>query len=178
LLAFVFVDMDARQAVLILMIGVVAATFGIAGVSGDLTLDPEPDINETQVQAAFLQEVNAERQSNGVAPLSYSSAVHERSKQWAAKIGDSGQLRHGEPQCVRGGENIAQTWFDETVETDRGVIHYDSSTELGSGIAKQWLTSESHRENILSPRYSQTAVGISVVETGGKVKVYAVQRLC
>jgi len=97
--------MDARQAVLILMIGVVAATFGIAGVSGDLTLDSEPDINETQVQAAFLETVNAERQSQGVAPLSYSPAVHERSKQWAATIGDSGQLRHGEPQCVRGGEN-------------------------------------------------------------------------
>jgi len=170
--------MDARQAVLILMIGVVAATFGIAGVSGDLTLDPEPDINETQVQAAFIEEINAERASQGLPPLSYSPAVHERSKQWAAKIGDSGQLRHGEPQCVRGGENIAQTWCDETVETDRGVIHYDDSDELGSGIAKQWLTSESHRGNILSPRYSQTAVGISVVETEGKVKVYAVQRLC
>lgn len=170
--------MDARQAVLILMIGVVAATFGIAGVSGDLTLDSEPDINETQVQSAFIEEINSERQSQGLPPLSYSSAIHERSKQWAATIGDSGQLRHGEPQCIRGGENVAQTWFDETVETDRGVIHYDDSNQLGSGIANQWLTSESHRENILSPRYSQTAVGISVVETDGKVKVYAVQRLC
>lgn len=170
--------MDARQAVIVLMIGVIAATFGIAGVSGDLTFETGPDINETEVQAAFIEVVNAERESRGLAPLSYSPVVHERSKQWAGTIGDSGQLRHGEPQCVRGGENIAQTWFDETVETDRGVIHYDSSSELGSGIAKQWLTSESHRENILSARYSQTAVGVSVVETGGKVKVYAVQRLC
>jgi uncharacterized protein YkwD len=178
LLAFVFADMDARQGVILLMISVVAATFGIAGVSGDLTFETGPDINETQVQSAFIEEVNTERQSNGLAPLSYSPTVHERSKQWATTIGDSGQLRHGEPQCVRGGENIAQTWFDETVETDRGVIHYDDSNQLGTGIANQWLTSESHRENMLSPRYSQTAVGISVVETGGKVKVYAVQRLC
>jgi uncharacterized protein YkwD len=58
------------------------------------------------------------------------------------------------------------------------VVHYDSGQELGSGIAQQWLTSESHRENILSPRYSRTAVGISVVETSGKTKIYAVQRLC
>lgn len=170
--------MDARQAVLILMVGTSTVVVGAGVVFGEVSLDPEPDINETQVQAAFLQEINAERQSQGLPPLSYSSAVHERSKQWAGTIGDSGQLRHGEPQCVRGGENVAQTWFDETVETDRGVIHYDDSNQLGSGIANQWLTSESHRENILSPRYSQTAVGISVVETGGKVKVYAVQRLC
>jgi len=170
--------MDARQAVLILMVGTSTVLVGAGVVFGEVSLDPEPDINETQVQAAFIEEVNTERQSQGLPPLSYSSAVHDRSKQWAAKIGDSGQLRHGEPKCVRGGENIAQTWFDETVETDRGVIHYDDSSQLGTGIANQWLTSDSHRENILSPRYSQTAVGVSVVETQGKVKVYAVQRLC
>jgi len=163
---------------LILMVGTSTVVVGAGVVFGEVSLDPEPDINETQVQAAFIGEINSERQSQGLPPLSYSPAVHERSKQWAATIGNSGQLRHGEPQCVRGGENIAQTWFDETVETDRGVVHYDDSKQLGSGIANQWLTSKSHRKNILSPRYSQTAVGISAVETKGKVKVYAVQRLC
>lgn len=170
--------MNARQAVLALMIvstvGIIAANV----TASDVEFDNDPEINETAMQAAFVGTINDARADADVSELAYSQRIHDDSTEWANHLATNGQLVHGEPNCAPGGENIAQTWFDESIETDRGLIHYDSGAELGAGLAEQWLTSESHRENIMNPRFTDTAVGVSVVNDRGKTKVYAVQRLC
>jgi uncharacterized protein YkwD len=107
-------------------------------------------------------------------PLSESDRLRPRARAVSESNADSDSLVHGQPQCSPGGENVAMTYWRETITTDRGDEYLDSSEEVGRSLANQWLNSSQHRRNIMDRRFSASAVGIA--KSGERI--YATQRLC
>ncbi len=81
----------------------------------------------------------------------------------------------GDGSYLTGGENIAQTWYDTAVTTDGGTVRHTTERELARGIVNQWMNSQGHRENVLTPAWRNDGIGIYVAEKG---KVYATQNFC
>jgi len=134
--------------------------------------------DESAVKAEVIKEINDERRSEGLAPLEHSDRLESQADQWSATMASEKQLYHGQVQCAPGAENVAQTAWLQRVETESGTTTHSTSESLGEGLAKQWLNSESHRANILSPQFSTTGVGIEKTEVDGVDRVYATQRFC
>lgn len=78
-------------------------------------------------------------------------------------------------KIYHGAENIAQTWWQQPVDTGDGTETYTTAAELAGGLVDQWLASERHRKNILRDIWGHEAVGISITEEG---QVYATQNFC
>lgn len=132
------------------------------------------EFNRTAVEAAAVAAINDARESEGRSRLAKSDELGNRARSWSEQMARTGSLTHDSPQCSPGGENVAQTFWRTAVETDQGTERYTTEAELGNAIAQQWLTSETHRENVMRPAFSKT--GIGVAQRGEAV--YATQRLC
>lgn len=155
---------------LIILFGVVAYSSGGLSAGGNY--------DESEVKAEVIDEINEERRSQGLAPLEHSERLESQSDQWSATMASEEKLYHGQVQCAPGAENVAQSAWLQRIETESGTAYHSTSESLGEGLAQQWLNSEGHRANILSPRFSVTGVGIEKTEVDGVERVYATQRFC
>jgi uncharacterized protein YkwD len=153
----------------------ILAVMGVAAVGafdGDLRISDGFD--RSAVESTAVEEINDAREENGLPVLEERESLTERSRAYSAEIAAAGELEHGSVACSPGGENIAKSYWQRAVQTDSGVETYTTNEELGEALAQQWLTSENHRENIMSPQFA--VVGVGVVKQDDEV--YATQRLC
>jgi uncharacterized protein YkwD len=155
-------------------------------------------IDERRVEGLVHQYVNKEREQQGLPTISHDEELRyiarNHSEDMAARSyfqhedlsGDDFNDRYDEAgyNCrVRtsgdrytiGGENIAQTWFQERIEVEGGERYYDSEDDLARGIVNQWMNSPEHRQNILREYWESEGVGIEITDSG---KVYATQNFC
>lgn len=155
--------------------------------------------NTTAVERAVHSEINERRTNNGLDPLGYdaelahiarshSQDMHERD--FFAHVNPDGedvtdryqqagydcQVSTGNGEYITGGENLAQTWYQENIATsDGGTVRYDTEAELAAGIVEQWMNSPGHRENILTPDWQSEGIGIVITDGG---EVFATQNFC
>lgn len=151
------------------------AVIGVATVGafdGDLRISEELD--RSVVELTAVEEINDAREENGLPPLQESEELASESRAYSAEMAAGGELEHGDVACSPGGENIAKSYWQRAVQTESGTKTHSTSEELGEALAQQWLTSEGHRENIMSTQYD--IVGVGVVEQDSEV--YATQRFC
>ena len=154
---------------LLAVVGV--AVYGSVGSGINLG---DAGIERATVEQAVIERINDARQQQGLPALSHNQRLSDRSRGYSSEMAAAGALEHGSVACSPSGENIAQTHYQTPIETDSGSKTYETSEELGIGIAEQWLNSPGHRENIMSPQFS--AVGVGVVKTDSKI--WATQRFC
>jgi len=159
-------------AVVVLALLAVIGVATVGAFDGDLRISEEFD--RSVVESTTVEEINDAREENGLPPLKDSEQLTQRSRTYSAEMAAAGELEHGNVACRPGGENIAKSYWQRAVQTDSGTETYTSNEDLGAALAEQWLTSEGHRENIMSPQFA--AVGVGVVEQDGEV--YATQRFC
>jgi len=134
----------------------------------------ETAFNRSAVEDAAVAAINDARVAEGRTRLQQRSELRDRARSWSEELARRNALEHDNPQCAPGGENVAQTYWQTTIETDQGTERYTTETELGEAIAQQWLTSPSHRENIMSADFSATGIGVAQRDDA----VFATQRLC
>lgn len=145
---------------------------------------PNRLFNESKVARLVFEQVNHIRTEHGLNTLSYNQKLAVKADAHAEDMGRYDYLNHtsldGEtvreryPFCPAG-ENIAQTWVLENIMIDAESEYYSNEKELANGLAKQWMNSPGHRENILLKQYASSGVGVSITPNG---KVYAVQGFC
>ncbi len=153
---------------------------------GDALADAlEPDaVNSTAVEQEIHAQVNAERRTRGLAPLTHRDQTAASAAEHAAWMADTGELEHADLsrqyRCEPVGENIAYTYASADIRTADGgtVNHYGNETEIARGIVRQWMRSEGHRENLLDPRFSGEGIGVATNDTDEGTRVYATQALC
>lgn len=168
------------------------AVGGAASAVDSVGTDPD-DINETAVARAAHERINEARAESGLSRLSWDPALYTIARDHSETMAETGTLAHeigGADHADRytaagyscdglSGENIHRTYAATDIETDRGTVNYDGNeTRLGRGIARAWLNSPDHRENILQPEFTWEAIGITAAENGSKVQVYATQNFC
>lgn len=164
---------------------------------GDFS-DESPSWDPDATAKVAHEAVNRARSEAGVGSLGWRSDLATVATNYAAKMAREGFFSHTAPdgsnfedryreagiscrvpaggnQYYTGGENIHQTWWMKTVETENGERMYSTPTELGEGITQAWMNSPPHRENLLASYWRDEGIGVARDE---KDRVYAVQNFC
>lgn len=155
-------------------------------------------LNVTLVERLIHQKINDRRVNHNRPELQYDPVLASIARNHSRDMAERDYFSHTSPEgdgfeerykaagyeCQvnvtpyisrSGGENIAQTWVNERVDTDRGVRIYTTEEELAAGVVNQWMNSSGHRKNLLRANWNNEGIGVAITETG---KVYATQNFC
>ncbi|MDB2265505.1 CAP domain-containing protein [Halorubrum ezzemoulense] len=144
------------------------------------------EIDEQQVERLVREGINERRADRGLTSLSSSASLQEQAQLHSEDMVGHDELAHNLPgstteerlsmaSCDTGGENVAQTWYQNRVDTAEGERYIDDEEELAESLVTQWMNSPPHRENLLRKEWSDTGVGIELTDDD---KVYATQLFC
>lgn len=137
-----------------------------------------PTITDTgdfssQIEQLIFTKVNEERARAGMSTLSYSSLMEKYARIKSKDMGERNYFDHknleGElitSQMARDG--ISYRAWGENIAYIGGVSDIN---ELANQFMINWMNSQGHRENILSPDY--TSIGVGVYKAGNRY--YATQ---
>ena len=111
----------------------------------------------------LINQTNAQRVANGLAPLRVDPNLTNLAQDWANTLSRDGRTRHRPNYWTfypaglpAGGENVLQAWSD-----------YSDAL-----LVKLWYESPGHRKIMLDPRAKTIGVGVAINPEG---KLYAVQ---
>ncbi len=117
---------------------------GILGYSSEITVDK------------VISQTNSQRQKLGLVPLKYNATLSQSATAKAQDMFKSNYWAHNSPegktpwdffksagyQYSVAGENLAKDFYD---------------TE---GLIKAWMSSPTHRDNIINPKYQEIGIGV------------------
>lgn len=121
-----------------------------------------------QIEQLIFTKVNEERSRAGMSTLSYSGLMEKYARIKSQDMGDRNYFDHKNPE----GELItAQMARDGITYRSWGEnIAYIGGTsdinELANMFMTNWMNSQGHRENILSPNF--TSIGVGVYKSGNR----------
>lgn len=121
-----------------------------------------------QIEQLIFTKVNEERSRAGMSTLSYSGIMEKYARIKSKDMGDRNYFDHKNPE----GELItAQMARDGITYRSWGEnIAYIGGTsdinELANMFMTNWMNSQGHRENILSPNF--TSIGVGVYKSGNR----------
>lgn len=151
-----------------------------------------PSVNGTQIEKLTHELVNQEREKYGLSTLKWNgelaSVARKHSKYLANRSEnhgfDSNQSiyishvgRDGEKHSHRiekaeiyytngSAENVAGVGSVNTTYVETGEpASYRNSTEITQQSVRGWMNSTGHRENILTPQYEETGIGVATDPT-------------
>lgn len=147
-------------------------------------------LEEDKVLSELYTLTNINRGDRGINTLNINNDLRTMAEYKANNMKNKNYISHTSPsgssvedrfkrfnaECAKKGENLAQTYYMQEVDVNYGGNSlYTSEKELARGINKQFMASQSHKNNILSEDYSEYGLGLSITENG---KVYVVQEFC
>jgi len=166
----------------------VSSSGGGAATAAPTTAAPSDGPTGRLVRQAFVEKLNSFRSANGRAEVSVSTPLTKASVSHAEDMAARGYFDHASPsgetvedrlqaegrQCSRPGENIAQTWWRESLR-GAGPDYIDSDEALAEALLVQWKNSPGHREIMLQAGATDVGLGIGLTEED---KVYATMVIC
>jgi len=183
---------SVKMPVLLGLVGlaVVVVLLGAFALAGTAILFGEDEEVAADAEQQLYEAVNDHRVEHGAGELAVDEGLAGVAHEHSRAMADAGVVDHeldgstptdrvrqnASVDCRTVGENVAQTWYERDVETGDGdVNHYDSPEELATGIATQFLASDTHREQLLDERWNRTGIGI--VHTDAD-RVFVTQKFC
>jgi len=158
--------------------------------------------NRTKVERRVHYYINQEREKQGLPRLSFDTELREIARGHSSDMAKREYFAHESPsgadmedryenagyRCrtiksrtgsrtvyAAGGENIAQTYWQQEIVTESGDTKYfDTNDELARGIVEQWMNSPRHRKNILQPYWNSEGIGLYKKNQ----QIYATQNFC
>lgn len=121
-------------------------------------LPPKEAVNSTLTDQNLLLLANQDRVKNGLTPLRPSLQLQKAAGAKARDILEKDYFAHTSPAGLEPWDFIKSEGFAYTYAGENLAINYTSAYELQN----DFLKSQSHRENLLSPLFSE--VGIAVLE--------------
>ncbi|NEU56159.1 CAP domain-containing protein [Halorussus sp. MSC15.2] len=145
--------------------------------------------------------VNRERAQRGLDPLALNETLSRIERYHSRDMAESDYFAHvspgnetltdrydrfgfecrvsvGENRYATGAENIAYTYYEESVDVGNRTVTYSTPKQLARGIVAQWMNSSSHRKNLLRPYWRREGIGIATEETPTGTRVYVTQNFC
>ena len=145
--------------------------------------------DQNAVRERFYTLLNEFRAENGRTELSEASTVVRAAEAHSEDMADRGYFSHDNPEgegpsdrlrqtgarCSRSGENIAQTWWEESLTSGPGPAYIDSADDLARALFIQWRESPGHREVMLIRGLNDAGLGLAQTPEG---KIYATLDVC
>ena len=156
----------------------------IPGVDAGL-LEPE-EIESDEIEDELLILINEKRNKEGVTRLTVNEGLQAQTERHAEMMVENDKLAHtvagstaGErltaAGCEGGSENAAGSMIREEILVDGERIYTNDAEAVAETLYLSWMSSEEHRENMLSGRWTLTGLSVGV-DTNGTV--YASQNFC
>jgi uncharacterized protein YkwD len=171
----------------LLALGVAGAVTVYDSTLGDGDGFETEQIDEEQVEDEVQAQVNEIRANSSLIVLEHDRDLHEQSESHTQRMAENEMLSHqigrstaedrlGLAGCGYGSENIIQSWANEEVDIpDHENIRTDDAEALAEALVASWMSSEGHRENILTSEWRSTSVSVEITNDD---KVYATQMFC
>lgn len=161
----------------------------------------ERDLSAKLVERLVHEVINQRRSERGLSVISHDQQIRTIARQHSNVMAEYRDIFHIQPDgddlqdrfdqgdysCrvsidentySTGAENVAQTWYETNMISDRGELYYDTPRELAVGLVNQWMNSTGHRKNIFKSYWNNEGIGIAIIEQDGKTAVYATQVFC
>jgi uncharacterized protein YkwD len=143
---------------------VLASTFASSGVAA-----AEPADN-TSFALRVLELTNAERESAGLAPLTLNSKLADSAQGYSEVLASSGCFEHTCGPVPNFADRDGQAGYTDWTDIGENIAGGYATPEA---VVAGWMASPGHRENILSPQF--TEIGIGVASGGGPYGTYWTQ---
>jgi uncharacterized protein YkwD len=155
---------------------VLAALCASAGLGAQSLGDERDAVDVARVATIIIDETNAFRGENDVAPLERNDALAAAARTFAeymARTGSYGHTADGKQPA----ERIAEQGYAYCGIAENIAYAYRSSgfrqQQLGQVLVQGWIDSPPHRKNMLDP--SLTEIGVGVAQSAETGYYYAVQ---
>lgn len=152
------------------MVTLILITFTVANLQSILWLASEYLV-ATILPAVVVDETNASRTLEHLPTLVRNPILDEAARMKAEDMASQGYFAHWSPEGIS-----PWRWFDEagynyTHAGENLAVHFTDST----AVVEAWLKSPSHRENILSEKYTEMGIGTASGKFEGYDTVFVVQ---
>lgn len=128
------------------------------------------DASEGSFAARVLELTNAERVNAGLAPLTLNPQLEDAAQMYSEVLASTGCFEHTcGPVPDFADRDAAAGYTDWTSLGENLAAGYPSPEAVVAG----WMASQGHRDNILSPHFTET--GIGVARGGAKYRTYWAQ---
>jgi uncharacterized protein YkwD len=124
-----------------------------------------PAFKMTPEEAQLLELTNRERKKKELPLLRPSPLLFQLARAHSANMARQGKMEH-----VLDGKTPFERLRDAGYPVLKGaenIAACDTSDTL-AGVVREWMSSKGHRENILSPEYTETGLGLAH-EKGGRI---------
>lgn len=113
-------------------------------------------------EKSVAQLVNAEREKNGLQPLTFDSSISNVARTKSKDMADNNYFAHQSPTYGSAGDMLRQSGINWSAWGENIASGQNTPEE----VVNAWMNSPSHRENILSPNFSKIGVGYVVSANG------------
>ena len=122
----------------------------------DVPETPDNNIGAiTQLELEAMKLVNEERASNGLDPLSISQELTVKSRIKSRDMKEQGYFSHNSPTYGSPFEMMKKLGISYRSAAENIAMGYRTA----EAVVNAWMNSPSHRENILSTRYTTMGIG-------------------
>ena len=139
----------------------------VAGYREDGTCIDAPDLDDLAEQVLTL--INIERAKMGVAPLTKSDTLAQVAENYACAMAAQDFFAHVDPVTGEGPGDRARAGGYEFFAVGENLA---AGQTTAAQVVEDWMNSEMHRVNLLSPEWKETGIG---VRRGGEYGVYWAQ---
>ena len=131
------------------------------------TTSPAPEkVVLTEDEQKLLELVNKAREENGLEPLAIDENLMRVARIKAKDMVENNYFSHQSPTYGSPFDMMRQ--FDTTFKSAGENIAGNKTVE---GAFKAWMSSDTHKKNILNPGFKVTGIGVESSATYGKVLV-------
>lgn len=95
-----------------------------------------------------------------------------------AAAGYTCQVDISDSRYATGGENIAKSWYQESVDTGDESVYLGDLEDVADHVVDQWMNSSGHRENLLQGYWQNEGIGVAVTKEAEGTAVYVTQNFC
>lgn len=114
------------------------------------------------IEQAVVDAVNVARRESGLTPLAADPRLTEIARGHSCAIAGGGFFDHAAPDGTTMGDRLRAAGVQYR-SAGENIAHIQSRGDPAVRAVTGWLRSPSHRENILSPRFTATGVGVCQV---------------
>lgn len=135
---------------------------------GSCTLDP----GHLAEQMALLDEINLTRRQHGLGPVRVEHRLGQAALGHACETARINLLSHAAQDGSRPGQRALRAGYDYRVVVENLGLGFHSAGQA----MFYWMRSPGHRENILEPRATDAALGLTMTSGGQRAWVLMMGR--
>jgi uncharacterized protein YkwD len=127
-----------------------------------LFVEPSPDLPDAEaIERSVFDALNREREVRGLVPLAFDARLAAVARAHSRDMLERAYFSHRSPEGLGPAARVAAAEIPYRLVAEniaQNVRVKDPAVEA----VKQWMTSPGHRENVLKPDFTRSAVGVAV----------------